>query len=45
MWSAILLNYEHLAITFMTLTFFSREALVARALLYAVVLGVRALSM
>jgi hypothetical protein len=45
MGSAILLNCKHLAITIMTLTFFSREALVARALLSAVLLGFKSLSM
>jgi hypothetical protein len=45
MLSGYLPNCKYLAITIMTLTFFSREALVLRALLSAALLGFRSLLM
>jgi hypothetical protein len=45
MLSGCLLNCKYLAITIMTLTLFSREALVLRALLSAALLGFRSLLM
>lgn len=45
MLSGCLLNCKYVAITIMTLTLFSREALVLRALLSAACLGFRSLMM